>query len=64
MRGKVRNKEIRVAMALADIKQWELAEAIGVSEVTICRWLRVELDEDKKEAILDVIKRMVAESEA
>ena len=64
MRKRIRNADVRKAMLMADIKQWELAEAIGVSEVTICRWLRTELSDDKKEALLDVIKRMEAELNA
>ena len=64
MRRGARNIEIRKAMMRADIRQWELAEAIGVSEVTICRWLRTELSDDKKDALLDVIKRMEEENNA
>lgn len=38
------------------IKHWELAVAIGVDETTICRWLRKELPDEKKNHILNIIK--------
>lgn len=37
------------------MKQWELADLLGVSEFTLTRWLRKELTEDKKEQLLKAI---------
>ena len=49
------NKEIRAALRTNDIRHWELAEAVGISEYTLCRRLRRELDEPEKKALLDAI---------
>ena len=35
-------------MRIANVRQWEVAEAIGVSEMTMVKWLRKELDDSKK----------------
>ncbi len=61
MARKPRNEDIRTAMYLARVKQWEVAEQLGVSEVTVCRWLRTELPDDKKELILKAIKQIEVE---
>lgn len=50
------NQEIRKALKMSGMKHWELAAAIGVDETTICRWLRKELPDEKKNHILDIIK--------
>ena len=52
----MRNEEIRTAMFKSNVKQWEVAEQLGVSEVTVCRWLRSELPKDKKVQILQAIE--------
>ena len=56
----MRNEQIRTALRCSDVKQWELAEQLGVSEVTVCRWLRAELPKDKKVQILQAIKDVKA----
>ena len=35
-------------MRIANVRQWEVAEAIGISEMTMVKWLRKELDDSKK----------------
>ena len=52
----LRNEQIRTAMFKSNVKQWEVAEQLGVSEVTVCRWLRSELPKDKKVQILQAIE--------
>lgn len=52
----MRNKEIRAALRLSDVRQWQVAEELGVSDVTVCRWLRQELPDDKKALMLKAIK--------
>lgn len=53
----MKNIEIRNALKKHALKQWELAELLGVSEQTICRWLRKELPMEKKMFILNLIER-------
>jgi len=42
------NKDLRDEMRIANVRQWEVAEAIGISEMTMVKWLRRELDDSKK----------------
>ena len=55
------NIEIRILLDDSDIKHWQLAEELGVHEITVCRWLRYELTNDKKEKILKAIERIIEE---
>lgn len=51
------NEEIRQAISHAGIKQWKVADALGISEATFTRWLRKELPPEKKLEILSTISR-------
>lgn len=59
----MRNKLIRTTLRCSDVKHWELAEQLGVSEATVCRWLRTELPEDKTTRILQAIEEVKAKRE-
>lgn len=52
----MKNQEIRNAMKENNIKQWELAEMLGISENTMCRKLRKELPDEEKQHILEIIR--------
>lgn len=54
------NIEIRLELTKKNMKQWQLAELLGVSESVICRRLRKELPKEEKEKILTVIKNYEA----
>jgi transcriptional regulator with XRE-family HTH domain len=57
----VANTDVRKAIWLAKeqgIKQYEVAEAIGVSEPTLTRWLRKEMSDDKKKLITEAVKNL------
>lgn len=47
--------DIRKQLQNSNMKQWELAQKLNVSESTLIRWLRTELPEEKKERILKLI---------
>ena len=47
--------EIREALKEADLKQWELAQMLNISEFTLSRKMRTELPEDMKQKILELI---------
>lgn len=49
------NQEVREALQNKGMKQWELADMLGISEFTLTRWLRKELTEDEKELLLKAI---------
>lgn len=52
------NKDLRDEMRIANVRQWEVAEAIGISEMTMVKWLRRELDDRKKELIREGISKV------
>lgn len=52
----MKNVEIKIALKQRNMKQWELAELIGVTEWTFSKWMRKELPQEKKDEILGVIK--------
>ena len=45
------NKDLRDEMRIANVRQWEVADAIGISEMTMVKWLRKELDAERKARI-------------
>lgn len=59
----MKNKEIRLVMFEKDIRQWELAKMLNVSEAQVSRLLRSELPADKKAHILSVIHNCEANYE-
>ena len=40
------NEDLRNEFRIANVKQWEVADAIGISEMTMVKWLRKELRHD------------------
>lgn len=53
------NKEIRRLLWEHHIPLWKVAEKVGRAEVTICRWLRFELDDSKRERVLSAINEII-----
>ncbi|EYE89083.1 hypothetical protein Q428_04660 [Fervidicella metallireducens AeB] len=54
----MKNKDLRDEFRIADVRQWEVAEAIGISEVTFVKWLRKELSEEKKKLVREAILKV------
>ena len=52
------NIEIKIALVRYGVRQYEVARALGVSEYTLSRWLRTELSPERKETILETIRRL------
>lgn len=52
------NKEIRQAISESGAYHWQVAEQLGVHETTLSRWLRVELNESNKQAILKALDEL------
>lgn len=52
------NQEIKLKIRQAGTTQWRVAEALGVSEGTLLRWLRHKLTEERKAAILAAIEKV------
>ena len=51
------NEDLRNEFRIANVKQWEVADAIGISEMTMVKWLRRELDDSKKALIREGIRK-------
>lgn len=54
----MKNVEIRTAIKKAKLTHWEVAEIAGISEFTLCRWLRKELEGEQKTVILRAIEML------
>lgn len=52
----MKNMEIREALKDYRVYQYELADALGITEFTLSRKLRKELPDDEKQRILRIIK--------
>ena len=52
------NQEIRKAIEEAHLHHWEVAAALNIHEGTFCKMLRVELDAERKAAVMDAIKKL------
>lgn len=50
------NKELREEKG--DIPFWVIADHLGVHEVTLMRWFRTEMKNERKEKILNAIKEI------
>lgn len=55
------NLKLRRAAAGAGVKLWQVAEALGVADATLSRWLRRELPEEKAERIMAAIRELSVE---
>lgn len=56
-----KNAEIKRAARIAGVPLWRIAAALNVHEMTLTRWLRFELPEDKKQRILAAIAEIERE---
>lgn len=52
------NRKIRAAAVAAGVPIYKIAMELGISEVTLYRYLRTELPEEKKKAILAAIEKL------
>ena len=57
------NKIIRDELKTRGVRHWELAAALGVSEQTLVRWLRFELDEKRQLDMLMKIEEVAKRKE-
>lgn len=50
------NLEIKREIKKANLKHWQVAEMLGISEYTLSRRMRKELSDEMKQKIMGVIK--------
>lgn len=55
------NEYIRKALRINNIKQWQIAEVAGISEVTLCRWMRRELSESQRAKVMSALITIIDE---
>ena len=51
------NTDIRYEIMKRGLKNYQVAEKLGICETTLSRWLRTELPADRKQKILEAIKK-------
>lgn len=56
------NQSVRRAARVAGVPLWRVAAAIGVSEPTLTRWLRIPLPEDKEKRAMEAIATLEQEA--
>ena len=49
------NASLRKRLKSRNIPLWQLGQYIGVSEITVVRWFRIELDDEHKRMIEQAI---------
>ena len=54
------NEHIRKAARIAEVPLYKVAEAVGISEPTLQRWLRVPLSAEREQRIMEAIKGLEA----
>ena len=54
------NEAVQSAIKESNLFQWQIAEHIGISEFTFCRWLRNELTDERKELVMKAIAELSA----
>lgn len=52
------NQEIRNLIATNRLRNWEVADKVGISDSRFSVWLRVEMTEERKERVLKAIKQL------
>ena len=55
-----KNLDIRASARGKGVYLYEVASVLGISEPTIMRWLRAELTDERRAAILEAIDRVAA----
>ena len=61
MKIKLANEDIKNAAKKADVRLWEIADKMGISDPTITKRLRKELNASEKEIYFNLIKAIAAE---
>lgn len=57
----MQNIEVRNAIKNSGLKYWQVADALNVSDSTFTKWLRKELDPEKKVAVMKAIDKLKTE---
>ena len=55
------NRELRKLARINEIPQWKIAKQLGVTEMTLYRWMREELEQEKAAKIRAAIEELAGE---
>ena len=55
------NQELRNQIFINRLHHWEVAEQAGVTDATLCRWLRTPLRDDRKQRVENAIAELLSE---
>ncbi|MGG5369579.1 hypothetical protein [Enterococcus sp. AZ196] len=55
------NKEIRSCIFINGLKNWQVAECVGISDSRFSVWLRTELSDDRKARVEKAISELLSE---
>lgn len=54
----MQNRDIRTAALKAGVKNWQIADKLGIHEGTFSRKLRYELNSEEKSKIINIIEEL------
>ena len=57
----MRNQDVRNAAARTGVKLWQVADALGIADTTLCRRMRKELPQEEKNKIFGIIDELAKE---
>lgn len=52
------NKQLKIAMLKNEIRQWQVARRLGMTEFSLSRKLRQELPEPERERLMEIIEEL------
>ncbi len=52
------NEELKSKAKAARVYMWEVADVLGISEPTLCRWMRYPLTAEQEKRVLDAIAKI------
>ena len=55
------NRSIKEAAKAAGVKMWQIAKAMGISDMTLCRRMREDLSPEQEQEYIEVIKKLSKE---
>ena len=57
----MKNLDVRQAIQKAGLKHWQVAEAAGISQYTLCAWLRSDLSNERRLRVMQAIEWLKTE---
>ena len=57
------NSEVRIQLAITGVKQYQVADCLGIADTSFSRKLRKELPKNEKNRILEIIDNLSKQKE-